>query len=143
MTDIPSEDAPDEITLGASLHATTTSRPSSPKQSPVAPMMIRAREGTHMTPTGKATEATLESLAQVGASQTATGNPTLLEPSPQPSGHTTHPPEISASPLSDGVVSLLPITPPRPQHPPPLSRSMESTGASSACYSRSSSELCR
>ncbi|KAL3170599.1 hypothetical protein MRX96_014164 [Rhipicephalus microplus] len=71
-----------------------------------------------MTPTGKATEATLESLAQVGASQTATGNPTLLEPSPHPSGHTTHPPEISASPLSDGVVSLPPTTPPRPQHPP-------------------------
>ncbi|KAL3183844.1 hypothetical protein MRX96_049225 [Rhipicephalus microplus] len=44
MTDTPSKDAPDEITLCASLHATATSRPSSPKQSPAAPMITRARK---------------------------------------------------------------------------------------------------
>ncbi|KAL3247043.1 hypothetical protein MRX96_057281 [Rhipicephalus microplus] len=88
-----------------------------------------------MTSTGRATEATLESLAQAGASQTATGNPTLLEPSPPSSGHATRPtrpPEKAASPVSDGVVCLPPTSSPQQQHSPPLSRSKESTGASSA-----------
>ncbi|KAL3219436.1 hypothetical protein MRX96_030450 [Rhipicephalus microplus] len=92
-------------------------------------------EGTRMTSTGRATEATLESLAQAGASQTATGNPTLLEPSPPSSGHATRPtrpPERAASPVSDGVVCLPPTSSPQQQHSPPLSRSKESTGASSA-----------
>ncbi|KAL3251776.1 hypothetical protein MRX96_000441 [Rhipicephalus microplus] len=102
-------------------------------------------EGTRMTSTGRATEATLESLAQAGASQTATGNPTLLEPSPPSSGHATRPtrpPERAASPVSDGVVCLPPTSSPQQQHSPPLSQ-LKGEHGRVVCYGRSSSELCR
>ncbi|KAH7942758.1 hypothetical protein HPB52_000754 [Rhipicephalus sanguineus] len=44
MADTPSEDAPDEITVRTRPHATATSRPSAPRNSPAAPMMTRARK---------------------------------------------------------------------------------------------------
>ncbi|KAL3222182.1 hypothetical protein MRX96_028918 [Rhipicephalus microplus] len=67
MTDTPSKDAPDEITLCASLHATATSRPSSPKQSPAAPMITRARtknQGRHHE-SAKLTAAAEEAAAAI------------------------------------------------------------------------------
>ncbi|KAH7963836.1 hypothetical protein HPB52_023450 [Rhipicephalus sanguineus] len=44
MADTPSEDAPGEITVRTSPHATATSRPSAPRKSPAAPMLTRARK---------------------------------------------------------------------------------------------------
>ncbi|KAH7982111.1 hypothetical protein HPB52_003007 [Rhipicephalus sanguineus] len=87
------------------------------------------REEKRVTSTGKAT---LDSLAQAGVSQSVTGNPTLLEPSPLSSGDATRAPDRVASLLSDGVVCLPPTSLPQPQQPPPLSHSKERTGASSA-----------
>ncbi|KAH7976966.1 hypothetical protein HPB52_021933 [Rhipicephalus sanguineus] len=86
-------------------------------------------EEKRVTSTGKAT---LDSLAQAGVSQSVTGNPTLLEPSPLSSGDATRAPDRVASLLSDGVVCLPPTSLPQPQQPPPLSHSKERTGASSA-----------
>ncbi|KAL3196428.1 hypothetical protein MRX96_015481 [Rhipicephalus microplus] len=91
---------------------------------------------------GKETEAILESLAQAGVSQTATGNPTVSEPSSLPFGHATHPAERAAFPLSYEAVCLashlLATTTASPSTLP-----LKGVYGRDVCYSPSSSKLCR